>query len=555
MEFSNEFRVAMPLDRAWETLTDLEQVAAWIPGAELLGVDDGVHRGELLLKIGPIHVRYSGEAVVTQRDDDARHLVITATGTESRDEDAAQTVAVLAVECTALRDGTQVFIESRVDVKGRVADFGQGILQDVADRLVQRFADEMREALTLGQPPRPLAEERTPSIAPPEPEERFEFASGLDPMGGRWAPHRWAVPGVDEPAAASDESPLAAAPSEEPTLEARLSAARRVDPDAPPRPEDRFDLPPPPDLLEPSERASEPEPAAVPASLPESEPEAGLRWTAQEGGANPLDLGHVVTAAGVAAAAAEPTEGRADEGAIEARLEWHGMSDVEPDVESESEQYGDATVEPGVEAEPSPVPLLAPIDLEPGPILRRRRPAGDQAPVTPPEPEPAAAPTPSRRRFEPPPPPGRGQPRDAAAAPTAPKARPPRFEPPSVPASGPDASLSLAAPPPPAAPRLVLELPPLPPPPAALAVFEPALQATTPAADTVEPPLVATPPAADRLPAAPPAAAPRIPMAGDRTASDVLAGPDPAIAGRVAPVALFVVILWLLRRIFGAGER
>jgi hypothetical protein len=41
-----------------------------------------------------------------------------------------------------------------------------------------------------------------------------------------------------------------------------------------------------------------------------------------------------------------------------------------------------------------------------------------------------------------------------------------------------------------------------------------------------------------------------------RTSADVLAGPDAALTGnRVAPVAVFVLLLWILRRVFGSGKR
>jgi hypothetical protein len=58
-------------------------------------------------------------------------------------------------------------------------------------------------------------------------------------------------------------------------------------------------------------------------------------------------------------------------------------------------------------------------------------------------------------------------------------------------------------------------------------------------------------------PRAPGASAPRIEPLDQtgRTSADVLAGPDPALTAKVAPVALFMVLLWILRRLFGSGAR
>ena len=39
MEINNSFEVPLPIEEAWETLTDLERIAPCMPGAALTGRD------------------------------------------------------------------------------------------------------------------------------------------------------------------------------------------------------------------------------------------------------------------------------------------------------------------------------------------------------------------------------------------------------------------------------------------------------------------------------------------------------------------------------------
>ena len=62
MELVNEFRVPVPIDKAWEVLTDVERIAPCIPGAQLLSVDGDDFTGAVKVKVGPIAVSYQGKA-------------------------------------------------------------------------------------------------------------------------------------------------------------------------------------------------------------------------------------------------------------------------------------------------------------------------------------------------------------------------------------------------------------------------------------------------------------------------------------------------------------
>ena len=51
MELKNEFRVGVPIEQAWATLTDLEYIAPCMPGAKLTEIDGEEFKGQVKIKV------------------------------------------------------------------------------------------------------------------------------------------------------------------------------------------------------------------------------------------------------------------------------------------------------------------------------------------------------------------------------------------------------------------------------------------------------------------------------------------------------------------------
>jgi uncharacterized protein len=54
MELVHEFSVPVPVEQAWQVLTDVERIAPCLPGAELTGADGDAYHGQVKIKVGPI---------------------------------------------------------------------------------------------------------------------------------------------------------------------------------------------------------------------------------------------------------------------------------------------------------------------------------------------------------------------------------------------------------------------------------------------------------------------------------------------------------------------
>ena len=154
MELNNEFRVAVPAAKTWEVLTDVERVAPCLPGATLLSVHGDEFTGAVKVKVGPITVSYKGDAAFLEKDASAQRVVLKANGKETRGNGNA--AAVVTAQLKDEGDATSVVITTDLTISGKAAQFGRGVLADVAGSLIAQFAKSL-EADMLGGDPAPTS--------------------------------------------------------------------------------------------------------------------------------------------------------------------------------------------------------------------------------------------------------------------------------------------------------------------------------------------------------------------------------------------------------------
>jgi uncharacterized protein len=137
VDITNEFRVPVPVDRAWALLTDIERIAPCLPGAQLTGVEDGLYTGTVKVKVGPVTALFKGTASFADRDDENHVAVLQASGRDSRGQGNAS--ARITARLEPEPDGTRVTVLTDLSITGRVAQFGKGVIKDVSDKLLQSF--------------------------------------------------------------------------------------------------------------------------------------------------------------------------------------------------------------------------------------------------------------------------------------------------------------------------------------------------------------------------------------------------------------------------------
>ena len=139
MRLVDEFTIGTPPDRAYELLLDLRRVAPCVPGAEIGEPDaEGFHPGRVSVKVGPMKFVYDGRVRIVERDPTARTAVIAGEGRASGGADTAKVTMTMQV----VPDGTgsRVRMTTDLEIKGRAAQMGQGVIGDVGRRLVKEAA-------------------------------------------------------------------------------------------------------------------------------------------------------------------------------------------------------------------------------------------------------------------------------------------------------------------------------------------------------------------------------------------------------------------------------
>ena len=147
MDLHNSFEVPCGVDDAWPLLLDVERIAPCLPGAQLDEIDGGDHRGTVKVKIGPITANYKGTAVFVERDDEAHRVVISASGRDARGAGSADAVITARLEALA-EERTQVTVDTELQIKGKVAQFGRGMIAEVSANLMGQFATNLETLLT-----------------------------------------------------------------------------------------------------------------------------------------------------------------------------------------------------------------------------------------------------------------------------------------------------------------------------------------------------------------------------------------------------------------------
>lgn len=151
MEFTNEFEIPLGIDEAMDVLTDLEQVAPCMPGATLESVDGGTYSGRVKVKVGPMSLTYAGDATVTEVDREAYTARIEAEGREKRGSGTAS--ADVAAKLEEREGVTVVTVTTDINVTGKPAQFGRGVMADVGGKIIDRFSENLREQLQEEQAP------------------------------------------------------------------------------------------------------------------------------------------------------------------------------------------------------------------------------------------------------------------------------------------------------------------------------------------------------------------------------------------------------------------
>jgi carbon monoxide dehydrogenase subunit G len=202
MRFENEIQVDEPPEELFAFLTDVERVAPCLPGASIDGRDGDDYTGSMKVKVGPITGTYKGRMRFLEQDEAALRAVMTARAAEVNGQGDAEARITTQIE----REGdgaSRIRMETDLQMRGRVAQFGRGAMAKISQRMFDEFARNLEREMAGGgraapEPQESQAEGDEPSAAEPA-EPRAQDAprpskaaaakpQALDPVGMFVAP-------------------------------------------------------------------------------------------------------------------------------------------------------------------------------------------------------------------------------------------------------------------------------------------------------------------------------------------------------------------------------
>jgi hypothetical protein len=146
VKIENAFDVPVPPERAWDLLMDVPRVIPCMPGATLTDtVDNANWKAAVSVRLGPISLAFDANVKREEADESARRATLSARARESRGRGAA--TATIESRLTSMDGGTRVDVVTDLQLSGAVAQFGRGIVPDVAEQMVQSFAECLRKQL------------------------------------------------------------------------------------------------------------------------------------------------------------------------------------------------------------------------------------------------------------------------------------------------------------------------------------------------------------------------------------------------------------------------
>jgi uncharacterized protein len=138
MDLSHRFRVPASVEEAWTAFNHPDRIAPCFPGATITTVSGNDFEGSIKVKLGPVALVYNGSGRFVERDPDARRMVIEAQGEDRRGNGTA--TARVTASFAGNGGSTDVEVLTDLDITGKPAQFGPGVISDVSDKLLNQFA-------------------------------------------------------------------------------------------------------------------------------------------------------------------------------------------------------------------------------------------------------------------------------------------------------------------------------------------------------------------------------------------------------------------------------
>jgi hypothetical protein len=147
MRLENSFTVPASPQQTWELLNDVPRVVPNMPGARLDEVvEENVFKATMDVKLGPVALQFAADVRREVADVGSMTTTLAIKARETKNRGGATATIESALEADG--EGTRVTIITDLHMHGAVAQYGRGVVPDVAGQMVSRFAENLAASLT-----------------------------------------------------------------------------------------------------------------------------------------------------------------------------------------------------------------------------------------------------------------------------------------------------------------------------------------------------------------------------------------------------------------------
>ena len=146
MQFEKEVEIKAPREKVWNFIWDVDQFIGCVPGCkEASTVEEGKrYSATMVEKVGPFKVEFPTTIEVLEREELSR---IKAQASGADNKIGSRMKLDLEVKLREENDKTLLQFVAGVDILGKLAALGHGIIKRKADQVLEEFAQAVKKRL------------------------------------------------------------------------------------------------------------------------------------------------------------------------------------------------------------------------------------------------------------------------------------------------------------------------------------------------------------------------------------------------------------------------
>lgn len=146
MQFEKQVEISAPKDKVWNFIWDVDRFITCVPGCkEAKTIEPGkLYSATMIEKVGPFRVEFPTTIEVLEREELTR---IKAQASGADNKIGSRMKLSLDVNLREQGDKTVLDFVAGVDILGKLAALGHGIIKRKADQVLDEFARAVKERL------------------------------------------------------------------------------------------------------------------------------------------------------------------------------------------------------------------------------------------------------------------------------------------------------------------------------------------------------------------------------------------------------------------------